>query len=377
MTDKDRRRDGDAFGRWTEEVALMPDPVLMLTAMAIAFVVSAVLLGVIGWQTRQVGSSAFDIGWILGVAAGFTLGCWVLGSRPHWPPRDDQERLLALILPAVAVVELLAAFPKVPRWLIWPLRLMIVAGGARVLLHGTTYITDLTGPGTSEWSPSLAGQIFAGSAALEAAVWVLLCLLACRAPGPWLPVCLAGTTAGTAVTVMLSGYATGGQVGLPLAAALMGATSAALVLNRKSPRTGPLGVAIVGLFSLLVMGRFFGELTSVHAVVLFCAPLLGWLPELPYARRLPPWARGLARVILVGTVVLAVIISAQRKFSHDFAPPGARARRSLPFRITWTSVNRAGKRTRRARLFRKTGSPLARIRRHFYNCPMSDNCQRS
>ena len=36
---------------------------------------------------------------------------------------------------------------------------------------------------------------------------------------------------------------------------------------------------IVGLFSLLVIGRFFGELTSAHAIVLFCAPLAGLAPR--------------------------------------------------------------------------------------------------
>jgi hypothetical protein len=300
----------------------MPDPVLMLTAMGIAFAVSAALMGIIGWTRRQAWPTGFDVGWVLGVAVGFVLGCWALGSRPHWPQRDDQERLLSLILPAVVVVELLAAFPRVPRWLIWPLRLAVVAAGARVLLHGTSYITDLSGPGTSEWSPSLAWLIFAGLAALEAAVWALVSLLARRAPGPSVSVCTAVASAGAAVTVMLSGYATGGQVGLPLAAALMGAISAGFVLARGSPRTGPLGVAIVALFSLLVIGRFFGELTSAHAVLLFCAPLLGWLPELPYVRRLPPWAHGLAHVILVGFVVSAVLVSAQRKFNHDFQAPG-------------------------------------------------------
>ena len=80
-------------------------------------------------------------------------------------------------------------------------------------------------------------------------------------------------------------------------------------------------MAIVGLFSLLVIGRFFGELTSVHAVLLFCAPLLGWLPELPYVRRLPAWARGLARVILVGAVVLAVIVWCPEKVQPRFPSP--------------------------------------------------------
>ena len=95
------------------------------------------------------------------------------------------------MIPAVLGVELLAAFPKVPRWLIWPLRLVIVAGGARVLLHGSGYITDLTGPATSEWSPAQTWLIFSGLAAIEAVVWVCLALLARRAPGPSVPLSLA------------------------------------------------------------------------------------------------------------------------------------------------------------------------------------------
>ena len=93
----------------------MPDPVLMLTAMGVAFAVAAILLTVIGWPGRHVGPISVDAGWVSGVAAGFFLGCWALGSRPHWPPRDDQERLLSLVLPAALLVELLAVFPRVPR----------------------------------------------------------------------------------------------------------------------------------------------------------------------------------------------------------------------------------------------------------------------
>ena len=162
-------------------------------------------------------------------------------------------------------------------------------------------------------------------------------MLGSRGPGS-VP---AGITRGgdrgrAAVTVMLSGYASGGQVGLPLAAALMGVTAAALVLTRKTPRTGPLGVAIVGLFSLLVIGRFFGELTSAHAIVLLCAPLLGWSTELPYVRRLPSWARGLARVILVAVVVVGRRRRfRERKFEHKTSSlPRVRARASLRFKTT-------------------------------------------
>ena len=107
-----RRGNGDAFGRSTEEVAPMPDPVLMLTAMAIAFVVSAVLLGIIGWQGREVESSSFDAGWIVGMAVGFVLGCWALGIRPRWPPRDDQDRLLALSCPPSRWSSCWRPFPR-------------------------------------------------------------------------------------------------------------------------------------------------------------------------------------------------------------------------------------------------------------------------
>jgi hypothetical protein len=278
----------------------MPDPILITQAVGLAAVASAVVLWLCGWPRR-----ADRVPW---VDAG-------------WPPREDLDRLLALVLPVVVLVELLAAFPKVPRWLVWPLRLAVAASGARVLLHGTSYITDLTGSGTSEWSPVQTWLVLGGSAAAQAGVWALLAALGRRVPGLSLPVCLAVTIAGAAITVMLSGYATGGQVGLPLAAALLGATTATLTLPRSSRGTKPLGVAIVGLFSLLVIGRFFGELTNIHAILLFCAPLLGWLPEMPYLRRLPMWARDLARVILVGALVSAVLLQAQWKFDQNFRSP--------------------------------------------------------
>jgi hypothetical protein len=304
----------------------MPEPVLILTAMGIAVAASALIFVICGWRWRRAaGPPWLNAGWVLGVGFGLLLGCWALRIRPHWPPSEVIDRLLGLVLPAVLVVELLAVFPKVPRWLVWTLRLALVAGSARVLLQGTSYITDLAGPGTSEWSPPLAWVIFGGLGALEAAVWALLSLLDRRAPGPSVPVCLAVASAGAALTVMFSGSASGGQVGLPLAAAIVGSTTAMLVLTRSSRGTGPLGVPIIGLFSLLVMGRFFGELPSAFALLLFCAPLLGWLPELPYVNRLPSWARGLARVLLVGALVSALVVLAQRKFDRDFQSPSGAA----------------------------------------------------
>src|SRR5271155_72634 len=115
----------------------MPDPLVMSSAMGVAFVTAGILLGLITIRRRQAGTTSFDAGWILAIALGFVVGCWMLGVRPHWPPRDDQDRFLGIVFPAVVVIELLATFRGVPRWLVWPLRLAIVVSSARVLLHGT------------------------------------------------------------------------------------------------------------------------------------------------------------------------------------------------------------------------------------------------
>jgi hypothetical protein len=140
---------------------------------------------------------------------------------------------------------------------------------------------------------------------------------------------LALVTAGAGVTVMLSGYLSGGQLAFPLAAGLAGAAAASLALAKGPDLGGAVGVAVVGLFALLVVALFFGDLTNANAVLLFAAPLLGWLPELLPARRVGPRARGVVRVVLAAVPVAVVLALAVQKFNADSAPrsstPGANA----------------------------------------------------
>jgi hypothetical protein len=292
----------------------MPDPITILAAIGAALAASAVALFLSGWRGRKTGTAGVDIGWVVGIGAGFLLGCCVLGKLPHWPPVEDRDRLLFLVLPAVLLVELLAVFPRVPRWLIWPLRGALALGVAPVLLHGTSYLSDQAGPGTADWSTAQASLVLGGLAAFLAVVWALLGLVSTRAPGVSTAVCLATSSAGAGLAVMISGYMSGGQTGLALAGAVSGAVVVTLALRWSSRGTRPLGVAIVGLYALVVIGRFFGELSSAHAIVLFASPLLAWLPELPVLRRLPGWARNVTRVLLVGLLVSAIVGMEVRKF---------------------------------------------------------------
>ena len=184
-----------------------------------------------------------------------------MGLKPNWPPTEDQHRYLLILLPAAVVVASLAAFLDRRWWLGWPLRLLLALATARILLHQSIYLEDSAGPGTREWSPLQTTLILGGLAAGLLAMWAGLDVLARRTRGATVWVALAIASAGAAVAVMYSHYATGGQLGVPLAGGLLGAAGAALLFGGPRER-GSLGVGVVALFGLLVVGRFFADLTT-------------------------------------------------------------------------------------------------------------------
>ncbi len=294
----------------------MPDPISILKMIAAAAVAAAVVLVLIGWRGRKTGSAGVDFGWVLGTGAGFLLGCCVQGKFPHWPPAEDQDRLIFLVFPAVVIVELLAA-ARLSRWVVWPLRIALAAAVAPVLLYGSTYLSGEVGPESDALTTTQACVILGGLAVFLVAVWALLELLSKRAPGVSTAVCLAIATAGAGLAILISGYLSGGQNGLALSAAVAGAAVATLSLRWSSRGTRPLGVAIVLFYSLIVIGRFFGALSTTHAIVLFACPLLAWLPELPLLRRLPRWLRELTRALLVALLVSAIVVIEVRNFAEN------------------------------------------------------------
>jgi hypothetical protein len=308
----------------------MPDPKLIIQAVAAAAITAAALLLLCGSWRGPWRSARLSAGSVLGVGIGFFVGCWWLGLRPHWPPREDQDRLLLILLPAIIGLELvLAIVPALDSrnkgagmgrwWPTWLLRLILAAGAAPILLHNSSYLVDLAGPGTREWTTVQTWLILGILAVALAGLWASLARLACRAPGRSVPFALALACAGTGITVMLSGYASGGQMGLALAGALSGAVIASLAVSEPMDVSGLLGVGIVGLFSLLVMGRFFGELAATNGVLLFFGLLVCWFPELPYIRRLGPRLRGGVRVVLTAVPVVVALLLAQQKFVADSA----------------------------------------------------------
>jgi hypothetical protein len=316
----------------------MPDQILMIKATAVAGGLAAALLLALTWPRPRASAVRVGVAWVLAIAVAFVAGAWMLGYRPSWPIAQDRDRLLLILLPAAVVIELLGSLrPACGRWgraAHWVLRLALAGTAGRILLYHTSYLTDLSGPGTRLWSRTDSWLWLKGMAAALLVDWVALTALAHRAKsggsgasggsggsgGRVIPLALALAIAGSALTIMLSGSLTTGQPALALAAALVGATIASLLLPAAVATTASLGVALVIWFGLLVSGRFFAELTMARAATLFFAPLLCWLPELlPAVRRRRPWVRAATCLLLVAIPIAIVVFQAQRQFAKDSA----------------------------------------------------------
>jgi hypothetical protein len=307
----------------------MPDTELMARATAIAGAVAGTILAIVaviaalraGRPWRAPDSALLAIGWVLAVGGGFVAGVFVLGLEPRWPPKEDRDRFLMVLLPAVVIVESIAAFPRVPWWIAWLLRAGIAAGAARVILHGTVYLVGPGGADSLGWLPEDAALWLGGLGAALLGVWAFLGLRLRIAPTRSVPLALAVVCGGAAATVMYSGSATDGQLGLPLAGALVGATVLSFVLP--PPRgAASISIGLVCLFALLVSGRFLSSLSSPHAIILFAAPLLCWLTVLPYVHRLKPWLRFALCVLAVAILVAIVVRQAEQAHNATMQPSG-------------------------------------------------------
>jgi hypothetical protein len=298
----------------------MPDPLLMGKAFAVAAILALAVALAFGRSSRSVVAAT---GGVLAVAGAAPVGLWVLGLLPHWPPQEALDRLLLIVWPAAAATEIIAAWsPRAGSFA----RGAVAALATPVLLHGSSYITDLAGPGSREWSEKTAWMAFVALGGVLLVAWAGMNRLAMRTGGRAALWATAGVVLAAGLVTMLSGYATGGQLGIPLAAGLVGVGLAALARKRMDGIEGPLGVGVVGLFGLLVVGRLFAGLTTLNAALLSAAPLLGWLPELLPVRR---GVRPVMRLALTAIPVVVSVHLAHQQFVAASAPPGSGTESSL------------------------------------------------
>jgi hypothetical protein len=297
----------------------VPDPAYIALAASLAGITAAVVLALAGLPWQAPHPKRLAIGALLGVGLGFSVGCGVLKVKPDWPAVEDQDRFLGLILPAVLIVEIVAA-AGAPSWLAWILRFVIACAVPRVLLHGTVYLDQPSADGGMAWTPAMRWTLLPGLAAALFAAWALLVRSNRQHSTRVIPLALGLTCCGAGLTVMLSGYASGGQLGPILGGALIGAVVGSLILVAGVHFEGAIGFSVVGLFGLLMIGRFFGELTSTHAVLLFLAPLLSLFPLSNLLHRWPNLALATAKIALVLLPLGIVVGLAGQQFVRNSQP---------------------------------------------------------
>ncbi len=272
-----------------------------------------------------------DACWSWAVGVGVLAASGATDQWPHWPALEDRARFLTLLLPLTLAVETWAAILP-SRGIAWLVRLGLAAIAAPILLHNSVYLAHLSGRDSAEWSLAEATVVLCGLAALLAIVWTLMSGLERRSSSQAVHGVLALDASATALTVMLSGYYRGGLLGLGLAGAIAGATLASSISRPQPSTRGSLGMSVIGIFAVVIMGRFFGALSTSLAACLLLAPLGAWTVELPRLRKLAPSWRVMARLACVAIPLLVVLIIAQRKFtaastgrSRAFEPSISRA----------------------------------------------------
>jgi len=287
----------------------MPEPQRYLEAFSAALLVSAAVAFLLGkWPLHQPRLAS-----VLGMIVGAAAGLLALRLRVTFPPASALDRLLLVLLPGIGLVECIACVPRLPSWVAFSGRAILVFISGRILLHGSVYLTN-----QAETLPPLVLLVISSLA--FATVWYLLDRLQVRTPSAMYSFNVALTLLCGGMTIMLAGYLKGGSASFPLAAEIFGATLATVNRNREIDQRGLIGLAVTSLFGLLFMGRFFGRLSTVTTLVLLSVPLVAWCRELPLIRNRPRWQRHLLQLVLLIIILAIILVLAKQDFDLRMKP---------------------------------------------------------
>ncbi len=292
----------------------MPDPLVYLQATATAAIVSALIVLMVARQRLLVENHRWDAASCVALGLGLAVGGQLLAQRIAWPPASGLDRFLVIIVPALLGIEFIAGARSILPSLTWIFRLSLAAAVPRILLHDSVYLS-----GPTAWTTWQSLLILSLGSLLLASVWLLLVRLFERSADASIPLSLAMTILGAGLSVMMAGYIKGGAAAFLLASVLVATIFATRVTrNRQAPVI--LGLGVVGLFSVLFIGTFFGRLPLDRALALGLAPLLCWATEWKRSSDRKGWFVGLIRLTLVAIPVIFVLILMKRDFDRNIAP---------------------------------------------------------
>jgi hypothetical protein len=155
---------------------------------------------------------------------------------------------------------------------------------------------------------------------LLGAVWLLLAWLSDQSGGASIPLSIELATLSAGLVILLAGYIQGGAAALPPVATMATVALVSWALSKQTDHQAAIGIGLVALFGLLMIGRFFGEVSATSALTIFLAPLLCWTTELPPLRRRSGWIIGAIRLLLVAIALAVVLVQAKAKFDREIGP---------------------------------------------------------
>ncbi len=293
----------------------MPDFLQMAQSPVLAASVAGLVLLAIARPGGGPSVWRVAAGWVGGLGAGVYVGCGLLDQWPRWPPLEDRDRFLVVLLPLALAVEAVAMLLPERRRMAWLLRIVLASVAAPILLFNSVYVADLGGPGSAEWNRGETVLVLGLSVLMLAGVWGLLARLKVRTSDRALSPVLVLSALACGATVMPSGYYLGGLLALPIAGAIAGASLASYAFPKQPVENPCLGVGLIGIFTICFIGRFYASLPTSLAICLLLAPLLAWTAELPCFRKLPAAARTAIRIGTVLAALLVIVTYAQVSFN--------------------------------------------------------------
>lgn len=290
---------------------------------------------------------------VFAMSCGILAGYVILNFSWPWPPANALDRFLTIVLPAILIIEFIAAingdcFPKdfgssaaigrrriyrTVLGVLWVARFSLAFGIGRILMRGSVYLHPANGEIRDAWLIQNMSSILLASSLLLTATWFALIQLEARGASAGIVLSLSLSIFCAGGTTMMAGYIKGGAAALPLATVLIviALSSQFRVIERllgkdqnlfstKEIMTPAIGIGLVSLFSLIWIGRFFGQLTTTDGLVIFFAPTLCWITELPLLRNKSSAIKSVICLAAVMIPLAILLANAKREFDEKMGP---------------------------------------------------------
>ncbi|RLS68651.1 MAG: hypothetical protein DWI00_17315 [Planctomycetota bacterium] len=312
----------------------MPDPLQYVIALLAAFTASFLAIFISQLAMRATIPSLARFVFMVGLVLGLLTGYRILGFELRWPPVNALDRFLMIVLPAAMIVEFIGVV-RVPNdqhnfrsslsgFCAATIRITFFVSVGRILWHDSVYLSSVES-NTNDWPQFVAfGVLLSGAALLYVALRSSM-TLAFRGVSASLTAGLVMSLLATGMVTMLAGYIKGGAAAMPLAGGICGAALALWITRKK---TGPatsngqflIGISVTALFSLLWIGRFFGQLTTFDVLMIFLSPHCCWLSEFWPFRDYGNNYRMVIRMAAVSLTLLVVLFFKWQQFMQKMVP---------------------------------------------------------